>query len=324
MPGVPVPTWGFGLPQAAVGGKLCPIADYGAKTTDSGRSNTAAVSRAIAACASGGKVVVAGGAYNIGPMSLRGKGLFLEIGKSSSLVTMSGPGGWPVERSGYKAILEFTKCDGCGLIGDGAVSAKSGRPPSVPEWLGSLRDHVTGPNYDPPLMVHVHGCSNWTMTGVSLLDAPQFNVKLDGVHGAEISYVKFAKSVNFTSTWSTQLARPEDTSHYRETDGIDAVGGSSDVRVRHVYINNGDDSDPWVTGCPGCPVAPRPLRARSREPVLRQVPHGHQRRQVMRGAQEDRIKVDKSSKGGGAAVHQHRHGLRGAQANRTVVPKPSN
>ena len=89
----------------ATASKLCRVADYGAKTTDSGTKNTEAVKQAAADCAAGGTIVVDGGAYNVGPLSFRGKGLFVEIKDGSALVTMSGPDEWPVKDGNHETIV---------------------------------------------------------------------------------------------------------------------------------------------------------------------------------------------------------------------------
>ena len=221
------------LALTAAFGKLCPIVEYGATTADSGQHNTAAFDAAVTACAMGGTVVVAGGAYNVGPMSLKGTQLFLQIDKGSSLVTMSGPDGWPVDKGDYKTILQFTECHGCGLVGEGTIWAKSGRPPSGFDWYYLFDQNKL--KYGRPLLVHVSGCTNWTMRDVTLLDAPQFNVKLDNVQRAEIAHV------NITSSWYID-PKTEAWMEPHNTDGIDPGGGSSDVHIHHVYIHNGDDS----------------------------------------------------------------------------------
>jgi len=217
-------------PRAA---KLCPITTYGAKPSDGGKTNTAAAAKAIAACAGGGTVVVDGGAFNIGPLALSGKGLFLEVKDGSSLVTMSGPDTWPVTDGRYTTIVSFTKCDGCGLIGAGTIFGKGGRPPGGFDWYYLFDQKKL--KHDRPLMLVVRDCNDFTMTSIKLLDAPQFNVALDNVHGAEIS------KVNITSTWYID-PKTKKRMEPHNTDGIDPGGGSSDIHIFDVWIHNGDDS----------------------------------------------------------------------------------
>ena len=85
------------------------------------------------------------------------------------------------------------------------------------------------------MFVTVNDCKNFTMAGVKLLDAPEFNVALNGVTGAEVH------DVNITSTWyvdpkSGELKEPHNT------DAIDPGGGSSDIHIHDVWVHNGDDS----------------------------------------------------------------------------------
>ena len=229
--------------------KLCRVADYGAATTDSGKKNTEALNKAAADCAAGGTVVVEGGAFNVGPLSFSGKGLFVEIKDGSALVTMSGPDEWPVKDGNHETIVEFSQCDGCGLVGSGTIWGKGGRPPSGFDWYYLFDQKKL--KHGRPLMLSVVDCKNWTLRGVKLLDAPQFNVKLSGVSGAEIS------GVNITSTWyvdpkTNKLMEPHNT------DGIDPGGGSSDVaplrvrtcnprgaRTRCKSADRPDDPPPW-------------------------------------------------------------------------------
>lgn len=222
--------------------KQCPIVEYGAATSDDGTKNTEALHKAAAACAyNGGTVVVEGGEYNIGPLSFSGKGLFVEIKGGSALVAMSGPDKWPAGKN----IVEFNKCDGCGLVGAGVVWGKGGRPPEGFDWY-YLFDQNKLKN-GRPLMLVVNDSTNFTLTGVTLLDSPAFNVKLVGVNGAEISHI------NITSTWYID-PKTKELMEPHNTDGIDPTGGSSDIWIHDVCS---------------------PSRARSRPSLHLHVPHLH-------------------------------------------------
>ena len=233
--------------------KTCAITDHGAST--SAANNTAAIAAAIVACAKGGTVLVAGGAYKTGPLVVSGaSNLELRVEAGASLEAAFGPDDWPVQDEAsladmlrdeertkpvvnttghYQDFLVFDSCDGCALTGEGMLFGKGGRPPVGYDWYylvdqGKLK-------HSRPMLLTVSSCKNFKMHGLTLLDAPMFNVALNDVHGAEISHV------NITSRWyidpkTKQLMEPHNT------DGIDPGGGSSEIHIHDVYIHNGDDS----------------------------------------------------------------------------------
>ena len=128
----------------------------------------------------------------------------------------------------YQDFLAFDSCDG-----EGTLFGKGGRPPTGFDWYYLYDQNKL--RHTRPKFIRVSQCSDFIMRGVALLDAPEFNVGLNGVTRAEISYV------NITSTWyvdpkTKQLKAPHNT------DGIDPRGGSTDIHIHDVYIHNGDDS----------------------------------------------------------------------------------
>jgi polygalacturonase len=212
--------------------KLCRIGDYGASTTS--KDNSGAIHRAVAACSTGGSVVVEGGSFNVGPLSIGGSGVRLDIQSGAELVGAFGPDGWPHNGSSTPAMITFTDCAGCALTGNGTIWGKGGRPAGGGfDWYYLFDQGKIKMNR--PYAVVVKGGTDFVMSGVTILDSPMFNVALDGVHGAEISYV------NITSRWyldpkTNELKEPHNT------DGIDPGGGSRDIHIHHVFIHNGDDS----------------------------------------------------------------------------------
>ena len=108
-----------------------------------------------------------------------------------------GPDDWPVAHSSddYQDFLSFSRCDDCGLTGEGMLFGKGGRPPTGFDWY-YLFDQGKR-KHGRPMMLTVSASRNFTMKGITLLDAPCFNVAINGVTGAEISHV------NITSTWYT-------------------------------------------------------------------------------------------------------------------------
>lgn len=188
--------------SSAISSKVCAITDYGAHVTAA--NNTASIASAIADCLKGGTVKVAGGAYKTGPLLVAGgNDVFIEVADGASLVAAFGPDKWPVSDSlsfgsalhsrdpatvsdrparsagggggDYQDFLVFDSCDGCGLIGNGTLFGKGGRPPVGFDWYylfdqGKLK-------HGRPLFLVVNNCKQFTLRGVTLLDAPCFNVR---------------------------------------------------------------------------------------------------------------------------------------------------
>ena len=221
----------LGLASAA---KQCAITDFGA--SPSAKDNAGAITKAVAACAAGGEVTVpAGGAFLTGPLTVTGKGVVLNVARGATLQTALGPADWPRKAGSQDCVdfLTFQDCDGCGLTGEGTLFGQGGRPPAGRDWY-YLFDQGKLAGRRPDFVV-VSDCVDWSMHGVTLLDAPQFNVALKNVSRAELAHV------NITSTWYTDpetgtLMEPHNT------DGIDPGDGSSDIHIHDVFIHNGDDS----------------------------------------------------------------------------------
>eukprot|EP01047_Picozoa_sp_COSAG01_P011840 COSAG01_NODE_523_length_15948_cov_161.993690_6_plen_443_part_00 len=243
--------------------KECNIVEFGADA--SAANNTAAIQKAIAACASGGTVTISGGDFKTGPLVVSGAtNLALTVEAGASLVAAFGPDDWPVTSSAslaaslrspehgirpdcpcrlkgccpatsghYQDFLVFTNCEGCSLRGKGTLFGKGGRPPGGFDWYYLFDQQKL--KHSRPMFVTVNSCTNFTMEGVKLLDAPEFNVALNGVAGGEVH------SLNITSTWyvdpkTKKLMEPHNT------DAIDPGGGSTDIHIHDVWVHNGDDS----------------------------------------------------------------------------------
>jgi polygalacturonase len=186
-------------PPGSSSSKVCAITDHGADAAAA--NNTAAIASAIAACLNGGTVKVAGGAFKTGPLLVAGgKDVFIEVASGAALVAAFGPDKWPVSESlslaaalrprdpvavsrqsgsgDYQDFLVFDSCDGCGLIGEGTLFGKAGRPPVGFDWY-YLFDQGKLKHGRPNFLV-VNSCKKFTLRGVTLLDAPCFNVSQSG------------------------------------------------------------------------------------------------------------------------------------------------
>eukprot|EP01052_Picozoa_sp_SAG31_P022501 SAG31_NODE_1792_length_7256_cov_1.774626_1_plen_539_part_10 len=225
--------------------QVCDITAHGASMGSA--DNAAAIQAALAECSTGGTVVVSSGRFKSGPLFITGVNVSLQIVDGAALVAAFGPQHWPqittvdggpsrscasMHRPCYQDFVVFRECDGCSLIGSGTLS---GRAVDLDWYL--LRNVVKNSsrlNASSPNMLTVVDSSDFTLHGVTILDAPKFNVELTRVTRAEISFV------NITSPWWT-----DSTGKVQQpfnTDGIDPGAGSSNVWIHDCYITNGDDS----------------------------------------------------------------------------------
>eukprot|EP00039_Didymoeca_costata_P023956 m.8811 g.8811 ORF g.8811 m.8811 type:complete len:400 (-) comp3960_c0_seq1:159-1358(-) len=214
----------------AQGDNTCDITKYGAST--SSKDNSKAIMAALADCKNNGIVNVPQGNFATNPLVVTGNNVVLNVPEGAMLYAAYGPSNWPKNGGSYIDFITFDNCVSCGLQGKGVIFGKGGRPPVGNDWY-YLFDQ--GKLSSRPMFIVVNGGSNFVMRDITLLDAPQFNVLLDGVQGAEIDHI------NITSTWyldpkSKELKEPHNT------DGIDPSGGSSNIWIHDVYIHNGDDS----------------------------------------------------------------------------------
>lgn len=216
---------------SAVRDTKCAITDHGA---DPGADdNIKAIKKAMEDCSGGGTVVVAGGAYKTSPVKIEdASNLLIEVQADASLVTANGPSYWPTNDDGMLPFILFKNTTGCALGGDGVVFGRGGRPPAGKDWYYKFDQ---GEIDDRPHFIVVTGGSNFQLYDLTILDAPSFNVVLDGVKGAEVS------GVNITSTWYTD----PDSGKLKEphnTDGVDPMNGAQDIWIHDTFISNGDDS----------------------------------------------------------------------------------
>ena len=226
-------------------GKVCAIAAHGA--SPSSDDNAASIQAALTEGRTGGTVFVTGGKFKSGPLFIMGVNVSLNIEEGASLVAAFGPQHWPQittavgsqrrscasgHRPCFQDFIVFRECDGCSLKGSGT---SSGRAVEL-DWylLRNLVKNSSRLNASSPNMLTVVDSSDFTLSGVTILDAPKFNVELSAVTRAEISFV------NITSPWWTDLDGKVQQPY--NTDGIDPGAGSSDIWIHDCYISNGDDS----------------------------------------------------------------------------------
>ena len=222
--------------------KVCDPGSHGASPSSPDNAN--AIQNALDECSGGGVVVLEGGSFKSGPLTVTGRDVELVIKSGATLETAYGPGAWPQADGEYADILAFRSCANCTLSGGGTLWGRGGRPNGPmggDDWYylfdeGKIRSKR--PHY-----LSVSSCTAFTLRArdadgsgrLTILDAPMFNVVLKDVQGAEVD------GLNITSTWYSvdpggSLKEPHNT------DGIDPGSGSTSIWIHDVHIDNGDDS----------------------------------------------------------------------------------
>ena len=225
-------------------GKQCSIAPHGASSSSA--DNAAAIQAALDECSTGGTVTIAGGTFKSGPLSVRGHNVELVIAAGATLETAYGPDKWPTVGGAGKAcidILVFDACFNCTLSGGGTLFGRGGRPdgPNGGDDWYYLFDQGKIPKEFRPHYLRIQDSSDFTLrstprrSGLTILDAPKFNVVVDNSTRVEID------GLNITSTWYTD-PKSGGLKEPHNTDGIDPGSSSSFVHIHDVWISNGDDS----------------------------------------------------------------------------------
>lgn len=155
---------------------VCDITAHGAAVGS--KDNAKAIQAAVAACA-GGTVAVPEGSFKTGPLVVSGEGVTLSL--TGDLVAAFGPDDWPlVKGSGergleggdaaspqYQDFLTFTGCTQCGLVGNGTLYGKGGRPPAGNDWYYLFDQGKIKPKR--PVFVRVEHSTDFVMSGITVL-----------------------------------------------------------------------------------------------------------------------------------------------------------
>ncbi len=245
-----------GLPIAAAGPASFNVTDFGA-VPDGRTMDTAAIARAVAACAAarGGTVVFPAGRYLTGSIALESN-MTLQLEAGSELLYSGNPEDSPIVQSRWESTNAYIHAplvyangkENVAITGRGTLNGqgsnwwwRSGKyekgrfgeiRPAMDAWL-KLYDRIEAgqkpapgefrlaADYLRPPLVQFYGCRNVLVEGVTLTESPMW--LLHPVFCEDVSI----RGVTFKSTGPNG-------------DGVD-IDSSRDVRISDCFFSTGDD-----------------------------------------------------------------------------------
>lgn len=223
---------------------VCAARAYGAKA-DGHTLNTAAIQKAIDACASegGGVVRLSGGVFLSGPIHLKSN-IDLQIAKGATLRGTSDHSAYPrkteFRKPGLWSLVSATEADHVSITGGGVIDGAG------QSWWKIVRadhDHgIMGEGVLRPRLVVFDHCKNVLIKDVTIENSPFWQV---------VPYY----STNVTIENVRVLA----PAHSPNTDAVDPFS-SSHVFIRHLYADVGDDNIAIKSGAIDSPGGDSPSR----------------------------------------------------------------
>ncbi|WP_246510344.1 glycoside hydrolase family 28 protein [Bradyrhizobium glycinis] len=128
---------------------------------------------------------------------------------------------------GCRPFISFSRTRGGGIYGEGIIDGQGGAivgDGAETWWQLARRAQAEGGNQNAPRLIQIDHAQDITFSGITLRNAPNFNIALNQVEGATF--------------WGLTIDSPADA---RNTDGIDP-GASHDVTITHSLIRTGDDN----------------------------------------------------------------------------------
>jgi len=170
-----------------------------------------------------------------GPLDLR-SGVILLIDEGVHLVASNRPSDYDRNpgscgltetiTGGCRPLLTATNAAHTGLMGHGIIEGRGDQKLTGSEltWW-QMHDAVKGDvHHNIPWLISTVSSDDFTLYGITLHNAPNFNVFLQGGNGITV--------------WGIRIDAPGNSPN---TDGIDP-SGSSNVTITHSFIRNGDDN----------------------------------------------------------------------------------
>ena len=209
--------------------RVCNVRSYGAEGNRI-FPDTAAFQKAIDDCAAkgGGTVEVPRGEYLIGPIFLKSN-IRLNLAPYSEIAFASDPRlyaageGQRAHSGGSKwiALVNIADATNVAITGDGLIDGQGAG--WWERWRADSRRSKSNGGTNRPRMVQAFRSSNLLFEGVTLKDAPSFNLVVDGCEKVTVRRMKIVAPA-----------------HSPNTDAIDPID-TRDMLIEDNYLSTGDD-----------------------------------------------------------------------------------
>ncbi|MFJ9899945.1 pectinesterase family protein [Streptomyces sp. NPDC091280] len=210
--------WNPTTTEATSAATVCRPTAYGAKA-DGRTKDTAAIQKAINACAGKGTVELTSGKYLSGALTLPGD-LTLTLDSGATLLASQSTADYPASGSKLAPLLSASGAKNLTIDGSGSIDGQGA------SWWSVIKsEKAAGKTLSPrPGLVDISDASNVKISGITLKNAPNVHITLKKVTGATLDKLT--------------ISSPADSPN---TDGID-VWSSSQVAVTSSTIDSGDDN----------------------------------------------------------------------------------
>ncbi|NNC12525.1 hypothetical protein HII28_11630 [Planctomonas sp. JC2975] len=209
--------WGYEIPRVTTAQKTCLPESYGA-APDGKTDDTAAIQKALDACANGGRVSFAGGSYLSGPVKVADKET-VELIRGSVLLGTTDASAYPVSGSHLAPLIDVTDRTNVTLTGGGTIDGQGS-----PWWDTIKAEKAAGKDLSPrPGLLSLTGSKHVIVDTLTMKDAPNSHVSMHSVSDVAVTGVT--------------ISSPSDSPN---TDGVD-IWSSSNVTVSRSSISDGDD-----------------------------------------------------------------------------------
>ena len=222
----------------------CKVRDFGARA-DGSTKDTAAIQRAIDACAGkgGGEVILSAGTYVSAPIVLKSN-ITLQLEKGATLLGSPDHGDYPAKTEfrapGRQSLVSATNAEQVAITGEGTIDGNG------ETWWQEARQFkdagILGSEHTRPRLIVFDHCRHVRMEGVTVQNSPMWQI---------VPY--YSDDVTIRNV--RVLAPP----HSPNTDAVDPFS-SSHVTIDHLYADVGDDNIAIKSGAINSPGPDSPSR----------------------------------------------------------------
>jgi polygalacturonase len=234
----------LGSIRALAAGGTCNVRQYGA-TSDGVTKSTAAIQRAIDACAKagGGTVAIEGGTFVSGPVVLRDH-ITLNIAEGATLLGSPDHADYPSKTEfrspGLQSLVSATGATDVAITGKGTIDGNG------TSWWAEARQFkdagILGSEHTRPRLVVFDHCHHVLVEGVTLQNSPMWQLVPYDSDDVTIRNLRVLAPANSPNT-----------------DAIDPFS-SSNVVIDHVYADVGDDDIAIKSGAINSPGGDLPSK----------------------------------------------------------------